>query len=357
MKKVKVGVLTLDGLNNYGNRLQNLAVQYVYESHGCECITIICDGEPIKNRLKYIRSVLNDIRNNTKKTINFSSFNKRFIKIRKYYGKNYHLPNAIAGDYDFFSVGSDQVWNPNIRKKEKFNYFLKFCSEEQRIAFSPSIAVDSIPEEYLEEYISGLKGFPILSVRENNGATLIEKLIGKTPEVLVDPTLALSSIEWDNLLGLKKNSDNYLLLYFLGEIKKDIMDEIVQFAQRQGLEIKSAYVKKGMNQFNSYDPKDFVSLIKNAKCVFTDSFHGTAFSVNYNIPFYTFLRYDPSIEIPPMEARITTLLDKLNLVNRFVNHVPHSLEQIDFSYANKCLYDERIKVSRYIRKSLRQKGD
>lgn len=356
--KYKVAILTLDGLYNYGNRLQNLAVHKLYEKFECECTTLICDGEILKNKIKLLRALFVDFIHGTNKTIKFKRFNEKYLNVRTVYGKGYKMPCSISREYDFFSVGSDQVWNPFIRKQEKYNYFLRFCNKNQRIALAPSIAVDTIPDDVMPLYVEGVNGFEYLSVREKKGIELLSTITDIDVEVLVDPTLAMSSNEWDDIFDINEKSNNkgkYLLLYFLGEMKPELHDRIKELAEKHNLEIKSLYVKNGMKMYNSFDPKDFVKLIRNATFVFTDSFHGTAFSINYNIPFYTFCRYDSEIALPKMESRITSILEMTNLEERLQYSIPHELTIPDFEYANEILQKERQKVIDYVDKCLKQK--
>src|SRR5699024_4424214 len=140
-----------------------------------------------------------------------------FLNESNFILKNNETPHEKLGDFDFFIVGSDQVWNPHNLHGTSF-YFLDFAPKEKRISYSASFGIDSIPEKYEKLYIEKLSEMSHISVREHAGANIVKKLTGTDAPVLVDPTMLLTKDEW---LSLSKRASNrpkspYMLTYFLG---------------------------------------------------------------------------------------------------------------------------------------------
>ena len=109
--------------------------------------------------------------------------------------------------YDYFSVGSDQVWNPNYVDCYRW-MFLQFTERDQRVALSPSIGMSSLSSPYARRQMSrGLRGFDRLSVRERDGAKLIKQLTGQDATVLVDPTLMVTADSWRSVANGKMVPD------------------------------------------------------------------------------------------------------------------------------------------------------
>ena len=179
----KIGVITLFGTYNYGNRLQNYAVHQLLMKEGFQPETILWQKRRGKEWLKSIRCVFGAIARRPKyiRELRFRKFDKETIRRKTYFCKNEILPDSISQKYAFFVVGSDQVWNPEVRKDQKSNFFLRFCKREQRIALCPSYALDSMPTGCETEYKIGLQGFPFLSCREKNGAEILSLLLNNSP--------------------------------------------------------------------------------------------------------------------------------------------------------------------------------
>ena len=209
----KVGIITIVGNNNYGNRLQHYAITKVFEKLGYDSEALILNQR--KGSIKYIPRALRMIKTKIKdlvidknslkgrrlsRFIKFNKDNNIIIKNKPFWTKN------IKNRFSYFSIGSDQIWNPNF----DYGYsteFAEFAAPKQRITFSPSFGVGLIPERKKDNYVRGLNGFNLISVREENGAELVRELIGKTATVLIDPTLMLSKDEWDIIAAQSNKID------------------------------------------------------------------------------------------------------------------------------------------------------
>lgn len=205
-----------------------------------------------------------------------------------------------SSNYDVVVVGSDQVWLPAGLKTGFFN--LLFVDEQiRKIAYASSFGVSEIPSFQKKDTGKYLDRFYRIGVREESGKKIVESLSNKRAEVVADPTLLLNHQEWTDEIKDSKadTSEPYIFCYFLGtntdgrnaanELKKETglkiitlrhMDEFIESDETFGDE--APY---------DVDPNDFVKYIKDAKYVLTDSFHCSAFSIQFHKQFMTFYRF------------------------------------------------------------------
>lgn len=226
---------------------------------------------------------------------------------------------ALSERFDAFICGSDQIWSPLCFEP---HYFLDFMADAERmVAYAPSIGVNSIEDPYIKKRMAELIGrFKHVSLRENSGAEIVGKLIGKDIPVVLDPTLLLSMEEWEKGLELEKQeTEPYLLAYFLG-VNERYWRAVYTLAERLKLEVKVIPVfrtdrkRRGIID-TGVGPGEFVKYIQNAAFVCTDSFHGVAFSVNFSRDFCCFERFGEK-DKRNQNSRIYHILDILGLNSR-----------------------------------------
>ena len=352
--KKRVGIITIVDNNNYGNRLQNYAVKRVYELLGFSSDTLILNQR--KGNIKYLfrayKMVKSELQKKKydlhlrKRISRFEEFNSSVgIRIKKYPLWSKML---LRMHYDFFSVGSDQIWNPDLN----FGYgteFLTFAKKEQRITFSPSLGTEHVRQDKIPSYIKGLKGFKYLSVREKSGAEIIRNLTGQKAEVLIDPTMMLAKEEWMKIEKKPKHlglSMPYILEYFLGG-KDDVIErEISSYAKEQNLS-RVILLDKNNPELFCVDPAEFVYLIHHANLIVTDSFHACVFSILFDRPFAIYPRRGHA----EMSSRIFTLFNLFG--NNSLNMVGlRNIMHFDERKVSKILAIERQKVCDFLKKEL-----
>ncbi|MBQ1183877.1 MAG: polysaccharide pyruvyl transferase family protein [Clostridia bacterium] len=195
------------------------------------------------------------------------------------------------------------------------------------------------------------------SVREVSGVDIIKGLTGQDSTVLIDPTLVLSREEWFSLLNLEKSKKgNYLLAYFLDSPSLKAKKAIKYISEKYGLEVVSLpYVSNDecLSNVKSAGPREFVEYIKNATFVCTDSFHGTAFSINFNIPFFAFERMYGNAG--NQSARIESILKMTGHINRYEAEKLDSCMEISFEKSNEILELERRKSKDYLASALKER--
>lgn len=347
MKKKKIAILTLTDNYNLGNRLQNYAVQYYIESHfNVKCETIgYCYNclrktkvELFKDNLKYfVKCRLGIFMRRFKIDRSSYLFNKLMHQSKYSFYKGFDK-NILLKKYDAFIVGSDQIWNPHLIQSTDIN-FLTFVPALKKICFSPSIAVDEIPDDIYEDFKKGIMTFDRISIREEIGAELVNQIIGDKRAVsTIDPTLCVEKEQWELLSKqIKKKEGNYIVVYILGNEPFELSSDLKYFVEKYGYEVVYIGIKSNFN------PKLFINLINHAKLVCTDSFHGTVFSLIFNKPVIIYTRYDKNVS---MNSRLESLTN-LFMMQKLKRKNIHNLDDVfQFSYylSNNILEEQKKRM-------------
>lgn len=339
----KIAILTLNGNNNFGNKLQNYALTTYLKKKklNVETLWFARKNYFIKELVKSIIPFKKDL----KRQIVFKRFNKKFLNI-KYVNKK-----SETIEYDYYITGSDQVWNYTMAEPIS-DYLLSFVDNKKRISYSASFGIDNIPDYLKDKYSTELKKFKGLSVREDKGEQIAKELTGrKDIEVLIDPTMLLSSTEWDKVAQKPKKNvpKKYILNYFLGNLSESRQKEIEKIAKENECEVINILDKN--DPFYLSGPSEFLYLEKNAFLICTDSFHSSVFAILYDRPFVVFDRED---KVEKMNSRIDTLLNKFRLENRKYNDKEITKENLEHDYTNayKILEKERKKSEEFFNKNL-----
>lgn len=365
MKNLRIAKVTLDGYYNYGNILQNYALQKVLINYA-EVVDTLWWSEsnylPIvwwkwnwKNLVKYILNY-NSYRTKFKSSIigyemarqtKNKDFVDRYINYKFIGNRIYDLEKK----YDYFLTGSDQVWNPWYAGNDVL--FLKFAPKEKRISYAASIASDEIPNNRIDEFKNNLNEMKCISVREQSGADIIYKLTGRKVVVNVDPTLLLPASEWRTMSRKPSwyKGGEYILTYFLGKRPNEIINKISTEYNLPVVnlmdESKSEHYITGVDEF--------LWAIEHAELVYTDSFHGTVFSIIFRTPFVVCNRVDGAVE-GKMSSRIDTLLGGFGLEERrgTVGNgylIENPLTTPDWSKVEDVLAHERTRTDDYLRQA------
>lgn len=362
----KIAILTINDYDNLGNRLQNYAVQTILTNYG-DTVTLQKDDHKINRRrglkgfagrcLRKIKRIIKKILRMQKKeevSIYLESRHNNFIEFNKFikFGKELTIKNydEINKSYDYFVVGSDQIWNPNFQPNQ-YVTFLEFADQNKRIALAPSIANNSMTDKQKEGIKKGALGFKYLSCREEQGSKLIRELTNKECTSLLDPTLMLPTSEWDKVAKKPEYHDDtkkYILLYFLGELTEEYKTIINNISTKYNLEVINIYDKNSI--YYSAGPSEFIYLISHCSIMLTDSFHGSVFSYIYNKPFRIFER----INGMSMNSRLVNLINLLHLDNLYINKDTNIDNLLDVNYDRSVLESEQKKFKDYLDKAFEE---
>lgn len=384
---MKIGIVTLYG-DNFGNKLQNLAVQRVLESlgHTAETVTVQNDRKlpkpagPLKLLAKLTPRYLWHVRQSRRLNRYHTKNDRDTLKIARAAVQNGTYARlekarsdafAVFADrrlrlspltvtagsgnepelaaFDAFVCGSDQVWNPNY-PSTCGAFFLTFAPPEKRIAFAPSFGVASLPEHLQPVYRRWLSEIPHLSVREEAGAALIRSLTGRDVPVLADPTLCVPRDVWEAVERKPAYPvpERYVLTYFLGNETRRYRRFIENYARQNGLAVINLLDWQEPEHYLTA-PDEFLWLIRNAAAVMTDSFHGTVFSLLYHTPFLVFDRKE--VGGTAMSSRLDTLLNAVHLEHRrFGQAAPD--EPVDFAAVDAVIAAKQEEALAFLRRAL-----
>lgn len=331
---MRIAIITIVDGANYGNRLQNYALQEILKNMGNEVETIQRKTYRDKAGIPYIEEKLKilvkrclglksgeDYRRRKKV---FSDFNRKYLKFSSVILKNNCAPKQLNEKYDYFVCGSDQIWNPRIRivEEDLNNYLASFASSEKKIAYAASFGTDNIPEKYKTVFEKELKTFKTIGLRENSGIKIVHSLCPDAKaKTVLDPTMLLTSSQWERISkrpNFCNQNEKYIVTYFLGGRNEAVSNYINNLASTYGCKVinleNEFILESNISDSDVYctGPDEFIWLIKNAQCVLTDSFHATVFSLIFHKKFCVFERTVHE-EGNDMSSRITTLLSYFGL--------------------------------------------
>lgn len=284
----------------------------------------------------------------------YNRFGSKYLKplFKEYIG--YDALKKGASNYDLVLVGSDQLWTPMSLYSGYYN--LLFVDDViPKVAYASSFGVSEIPDFQKTETGAYLDRFKKIGVREQSGKKIVESLSHQKAEVVADPSMLLTREEWEEVASSSKVEigEPYILCYFLGknmeartaanDLKKKSGYKIVALCHND--EYISEDNHLGDMSLYDIDPCDFITLVKNAKYVCTDSFHCSVFSIIFNKKFMSFYRYAQTMK-GNRNNRIDSLLDIFDISDRLYNG---NIDQIEMD----ILYDVvNVKLKEYRNRSL-----
>lgn len=354
---MRIDVITLNAVQNYGSVLQAFATQEILKQHGCEVYIINYIRENIRPENLMKTWCGNNI---IKKLLMYPTI-KRWEKVFGNFNKLYlNLTDKIyttESDFklyplnaDAYCTGSDQVWNSKWNKGIILPLYLSFIPKDKfKFSYASSFGNENILEDEIKitkEYINQYK---FISVREDYAKDILKKQYKYENVVhIVDPTVALSGDFWRQYETPRKINEDYILIYNLNRSK--LFDNYAkQLSKKTGLKLIRLCTR--YDQFYRVGKSilvpevfDFISLIDNAKYVLTDSFHATAFAMNLNT--------EPICIYPKdFGGRIKSFLSMTKSLQRHVkdyNDYEVVNRHVDFKIVNKILDDERKKVHEFL---------
>ena len=268
-------------------------------------------------------------------------------------------------NYDIFISGSDQVFCTYLLPLSA--YYGEFALPFKKvISYAASSNTKKFTQKAEDLFVKKLQRLNKISVREKTLKNYIEKISSKKAELVLDPTFLLSSNDWLEISN-PKNIPNkkYIFCYFLGSKSSWQRQKAQEYADEYGYEVVHLpYIMRTIRPSDKYltgqgrydvGPREFIALINNAECVFTDSFHGLAFSINFNKNFYIFDR-DDETGTKSMNARITDTLEMFGLQKRHITNKNDILDNIlvDFTNAHKILEQEKQKSINWLLNALKE---
>ena len=360
MKK-KIGILTFHQCINYGAILQTFALQkYLNRFDNVNAEVINYENKTFKEKYTIRRffkkqKISYFIYNYLVmpfwfiKKHRFNKFTKKNIKISKLC-KN----SSQIKDYDLYVVGSDQVWNLSTTNYD-YTYFLDFvCDNKKKSSYAASFGVDKLPAVATEKVKKLLSSFNSISVRENQGKSIVSTLVKNNVDVVLDPTLLLNKDEWLKYASnCNKSNEKYVLIYQLA-YSKSLVNFAKKIANKKGYRIVT--IDGNPRQFIrakyvlSAGPSEWLKLFFNAECIVTNSFHGLVFSLNLNKNFFfEYLKNGITVN-----SRLKNVAEIFKIEDRLIDNNLNNTEynNPDFEKINKILDFERAKSYKWIENNI-----
>ena len=387
MKRKKVALVINYDYHDYGGMLQAFATQEALTKLGVDSEAINYDNlkaDINKRKWKYFLSNVSDwsilkekgkvigkklrvktdtvfCNNILKRDAAFDAFCRSKFKVSKAYESWKNLTVGCRA-YDAVIVGSDQLWLPSNVAGDY--YTLNFVPDNiKKIAYATSFGICVIPEKMKTTYSRFLKRIDWLSTREASGQDIIKDCIGREVPMVCDPTMLLEKDDWDGIATPNRLiEDDYIFCYFMGD-NPEQREFVTRLANKENCKIVGLlhldqYIPSDEKYVDNapYDisPADFVSLVKNAKFVCTDSFHGTVFSIIFSKDFFTFKRFNKKASLST-NTRLTSLLNRLGLNNRLFSgdeSVEEDLTIHDYDKIQETLKSFRVESCNYLRNSI-----
>lgn len=338
---MKIGILTFHRATNYGTALQAFATQKGIKKLGVETEIIDYRPEYIERTLK-VRKLKNakspkEIASILVHAVVYPGMAKRKSESFKKFFDLMDISTDVCVDtkgaeelsqnYDVVLSGSDQLFNKNITGDD-MTYFLPF-EHKRKVTFASSFGERSLSSERAREIAPFFSQFDMLSVREKSAHDILAQIRNvnsdtKQATSVLDPTFLLTKDEWNEYASdeLKLKNEKYILTYYM--IETPLLREITKALQEKtGLKVvnlkpskKQALLHQGKNLAFA-GPSQFLECYKNASYVVTNSFHGTAFAINYGIPFFTSVL--PVSMAGEVNARLTDICELIDVPHRFID--------------------------------------
>lgn len=361
---MKVGLITLHRVTNFGSLLQTFATQCCLESmgHRVEVIDFVPRGlsffrsvwpkgaDPLKQLAKLLPLLICNV-------VQFrmtDRFLKKYIHLT---GQRYHNFRELSENCpgaDLYISGSDQVWNTqnNNPKEDLGAYCLAFVKDKPRVAYAGSFGKSELSEEERTAIRAWLKRYKAISVREDYALDTLKSL-GLDGVQVLDPTLLLTGDRWLSL-NPKRCRKGYLLVYNLNR-NKTLEKAASMIAKENGWRVVNfadtyEFIRGAANRILN-TPLDFIGYIAHADFVVTDSYHGIAFAVNFSKQFL-------SAPAPGYNGRLESFLRLCGCEDRMFTSAEQAItkmkESIDYSVVQKKLEQARKDSYDYLGKMVQR---
>jgi len=301
---MKIGILTFEQAINYGTALQAVALQKVLQQSGADVSFLLHHCKAVESTSKvfdltqvyrpaYVLAHLYNLTVALRRRTAFESFWK----------KHYVMGSQDPCDYDAVIAGSDQIWNYNLTGRD-WTYFLDYPKNGKiKAAYAGSFGLSRIDEDVANKIGPMFMEFDYLSVREQTAAMLVEQLCGKKVPVVLDPTLLLNRQQWSEMADKSFQHRNYIFVYTVFN-SDSLWEYAYELSRKTGLPIRTVSYSKLHRKNAEYvfdaGPDLWLSHMLHADYVVTNSFHGFAFSVNFEKQFY--------YELPPHSSGVGSRL-------------------------------------------------
>lgn len=362
---MKVGILSMQRIFNYGSFLQAYGLKCLLEQAGCQVEFVdyapgpcLISGESQSGLLRKLHKVLEVLRYRAPLAEKL-----RFIRYKKNYAANYFPYLGITQaqnldpELDLLVIGSDEVFNC-VQSNTNVGFtpalFGQGSRAKRRISYAASFGNTTL--EMLHKYqvndkvSQWLKELDSISVRDENSRQVVSQLTGLEPQTHLDPVLVYDFLKDCTAIPAQVPEKDYMILYgYAGRFTKEECRHIRACAKAMGLKILCiGGVQDACDRFVDCSPFEVIAYFQNAACVVTDTFHGTILSVITQRPFVSLVRQAGYGNA----QKLTDLLARLGLSHRqlpTIEQLPQLLQTpIDYAPIMLFLEQERKNTRQYL---------
>lgn len=358
---MKIGIITLSASYNCGSMLQSYALKEILKKYGdVEIINFssiashriydLIPHSPIKKLKIFLkrRELLKELKHEISA---YTSFQRNYLGIN---GKEYFTNelNRITNKYDVVVAGSDQVWNVDMEDFDEA--FLCNWTQSKKIAYAPSLGGHDIREsKKSQQYISYIKDFDFISVRETVGKQCLDEILNDDVTKVLDPTLVYDTEKWREMAGPSTIKGEYIFFYSWAYYYDDLRDIVKKRAKELNLPVyvidahkwkDHSYKEDGFILCNEAGPLAFLNLMANAKECYVESFHGMLFAYMFKRNFWLLDTHENYNEL---DARLKELVEFVNAKDRIVTRFNY--DKTDFhsviNYSENKYLDQMKTIS------------
>lgn len=369
---MKIGIITYTSLHcnftNYGTVLQawalNKSINRILaqvsvkknESHEVILVDYCPDTMVGKNPLSPFENMWDlDEESRKQAQATLPAIKKNLIKIEEFYKKHFILSDDSYSSENFeeikyregidrFVIGSDSIWDIEEFGVDNVFFANLPIMKKNSIAYAPSFqdSIENFEEHDWEDAKRMIQeNFEIVALRDLKASIILEKETNERYPVVADPTLTLEVSDYSEIESKETQHQSPYILYYSRRYNSDAEKIVKKIAKDKNLDIVEISLRAENGNCNDmrYDAgvEEFLSLVKNAEIVITNSFHCMIFAILYHKEFYVYSRQH-------CYGKIVELLDTLGLSSRFV------VDPLEFSYQAEINYPEVDKKLDELRK-------
>lgn len=365
---MKIKTITCQKVNNHGANLQAYALMHYLEDLGNDVEIIdyfpeyfkpfrpfVCSNSKyeVNSIIRFLylsaklpgrlKTYLQYKKSDRKK--NFEAFRDKYYRLTDTY-ESFEELKANPPKADLYIAGSDQIWNTMMNNGKDPAYYLQFAPKNTTTAtYAASFSVSEIPDELKEQTKNYIESIDFVSVREKSALKILDDLGIQNGQAVLDPVFLLDKKQWSKIESNIILDDEYVLVYDFED--SDIVKSFaVKYAQKHNLKIYSLYKNKYCDKsFENFGPDVFLSLIKNAEFIVSNSFHATAFSLIYEKEFAVIKRQEG------INSRMVDLLESVGINDRIADSY-QDFNSINYNFVKEKLEIEVEKSKGYLKEVL-----
>lgn len=358
---MKVGLLSMQQITNYGSFLQAYGLKSILEGlgHDVEFINIVPGEQLAQYRIGKLHKVMLlfkrlRVKNPFRQLQCTIKLHKRFDhEFKPELGVKKGLTET---HFDVVIIGSDEVFN--VAQATWFGFSTQLFGEglnaDKVISYAGcfgATTTDTLRKLGIDMRISDLLSkMDAISVRDMNSVDVVTSLTCKKPNLNIDPVIAYS---FEKEIRIPDIQDDFLFVYTypLRMNNPDEIKVITDYARNRNLKIIS-----NANYFDWIDevvtphPFEVLGYFKKAKCIVTDTFHGAVMSLKFNKQFVVIVR-------EMNNNKLTSLLNQFGLFSRIAHDLLELQEildsPIDYSHVNERIEEERENTLVYLKSNLK----